>query len=538
MLPLLKPHHQVFVSLISAATLVSAPLLYAPMAMAATWKKVATENQSFSVANSTRVRYGTGSHWIYKTLSGRGYCSNGYFGSDPAYGILKECDMQVASAPAPTPAPTPNAPAAPSPTPAAPSPTPAPATPAPAPAPIPAPTTASAPTGCNETLSPGANVVSAIVAAPAGSTICLGDGSYGSVTVANVTKASDVTIRSASGRAASLSFRINQSNHLRFESLTLTGGEIDTNQNGGTKNVTIRNNTFTGQFVINTGNNADSVIVVDGNTFDGINVCTNCYEGRLQVIANPWSNQPSGVTVSNNHFGNRGESDGIQNGANGVVIGPGNVFDGIQQGSYGRHVDAIQLYGQANTTITGNLFMNGDTYIMAPDGGNNEVITNNVFVGSGSYYWKLQLGSHANDRFLHNTVVGSLGVSIDAKTGAPVSTNAIVQNNLMVGSSFKTTDSGGRAACSGCTFSNNLFSSSGNAIGSSNVVGMPTFVGGTDAKTWEGYRLTSDWAGRHSGPHGEDFGISCADIAETSGRSERAPPPGHRVKIVQSATRC
>ena len=33
------------------------------------------------------------------------------------------------------------------------------------------------------------------------------------------------------------------------------------------------------------------------------------------------------------HFGGGGESDGIQLGAPGVVVGPGNVFDGIVQGS-------------------------------------------------------------------------------------------------------------------------------------------------------------------------------------------------------------
>ena len=364
-----------------------------------------------------------------------------------------------------------------------------------------------APGACTQTLSSGANVASAIGSAAAGSTICLNSGSYGTVSLSNVVKSGDVTVRSVSARGASLALRINQSNHLRFQSLTIAGLEIDTNQQGGTKNITVQGNTFTGQSVLNLGNNGNANILLDGNTFDGISVCSNCYEGRVQIVANPWSNQLSGVTLTNNHFGNGGESDGIQNGANGVTIGPGNVFEGILQGSYGRHVDAIQLYGQSNTTITGNFFRNGDTYIMAPDGGNNEVITNNVFFGSG-YYWKVQLGSHNNDKVMHNTVVGAMGISIDAKTDQAPSTNVIVQNNLMAGSSFKTNDSNGRMACTGCTFSSNLFKSSGDAMGTGNVIGTPTFVGGVTPTTWQGYRLMEGSVGYRVASDGTNIGAN------------------------------
>ena len=119
-------------------------------------------------------------------------------------------------------------------------------------------------------------------------------------------------------------------------------------------------------------------ILLEGNTFDGISVCGNCYEGRVQVVGGSY---PVGVVIRNNHFGGGGESDGIQLGAPGVVVGPGNVFDGIVQGSYGRHVDAVQGYGQSRTTIVGNYFVRGDIYLMFPDGGNGEIIKDNVFDG-------------------------------------------------------------------------------------------------------------------------------------------------------------
>jgi hypothetical protein len=52
---------------------------------------LASENATFSVATTTLVRYGTYRHWIEKTLTGKAICSNAFFGSDPAPGLLKSC---------------------------------------------------------------------------------------------------------------------------------------------------------------------------------------------------------------------------------------------------------------------------------------------------------------------------------------------------------------------------------------------------------------------------------------------------------------
>ena len=51
-----------------------------------TWSKVADEWQTFTVAPSTDVRYGTGKSWVYKQLSGTVSCTNKFFGTDPAPG--------------------------------------------------------------------------------------------------------------------------------------------------------------------------------------------------------------------------------------------------------------------------------------------------------------------------------------------------------------------------------------------------------------------------------------------------------------------
>lgn len=70
-----------------------------PAAFANTsWVRIASESGSFSVASNTKVRYGAGSSWVYKTVSaGTHACSNAFFGTDPAYGVHKECDARTAS---------------------------------------------------------------------------------------------------------------------------------------------------------------------------------------------------------------------------------------------------------------------------------------------------------------------------------------------------------------------------------------------------------------------------------------------------------
>ncbi len=78
------------------------------------WTRIASEGSPFAAAGTLTVRYGTGSAWVQRTVTQNGVCSNGYFGSDPAFGVVKQCEVSAAAAAAPAPvAPTP------SPTPAA-----------------------------------------------------------------------------------------------------------------------------------------------------------------------------------------------------------------------------------------------------------------------------------------------------------------------------------------------------------------------------------------------------------------------------------
>jgi len=376
---------------------------------------------------------------------------------------------------------------------------------------------------CDQTLSSGANVASAISSAAGGTTICLNSGSYGSVNLSNIVKTSDVTVQSASGRTASLSLNINGSNRLKFQNLTISQLDI---AGGATKNITIRDSTFKGQAVLRMSDNSNANILIDGNTFDGISVCSNCYEGRLEVIGN--YSTPVGVTISNNHFGNGGSSDGIQISSYGVVVGPGNVFEGIIQDNSGKHIDALQGYGNSHTTITGNYFINNSTQIMMPDGGDNEVITNNVFISNTSGNFGIALGSHKSPTFTHNTVK-NMTVSMDKKVESSVLTqNGLARDNIMINSSFKTRDSAGNAGCSGCTLDHNLFSSSSIAAGSNNIIGNPTFVGGSNPTTWEGYQLTSSSLGYRAASDGKDMGSTT--IGSGTSTVSLAPPGNLRVE--------
>jgi hypothetical protein len=57
------------------------------------WTPIATEGQQFNVIGTQTVRYGTGSAWLTKTVTNSGECSNAFFGADPAFGIVKRCEV-------------------------------------------------------------------------------------------------------------------------------------------------------------------------------------------------------------------------------------------------------------------------------------------------------------------------------------------------------------------------------------------------------------------------------------------------------------
>jgi Protein of unknown function (DUF1800) len=73
----------------------------------ATWSALAVEGGSFTVTGTQTVRYGAGSAWVEKVVTGSGQCTNAFFGRDPLYGVVKACELQAVDNPPPPPPPPP-----------------------------------------------------------------------------------------------------------------------------------------------------------------------------------------------------------------------------------------------------------------------------------------------------------------------------------------------------------------------------------------------------------------------------------------------
>jgi hypothetical protein len=365
---------------------------------------------------------------------------------------------------------------------------------------------------CTQTVSAGVNLASAISSAAAGTTICLYSGSYGTVSLSNVSKNPRVIVRSVTGQEAT--FRLNTTNGANgftFDSVTLTAW----NSSGSTtQNITVQNTRFTGPADLNMTGAANRNILIDNCTF--IDIRYDGKEGRLSVYQTPIGSQPVGVTITNSLFENTsprvGESDGIQVGARGVVIGPGNIFRGIQQNGFTAHVDAIQGYGQGHTVITGNFFINNEVNIGFYDGGDTETITHNVIVRGPSGI------SHGNNVFLsigpngtvaHNTFK-DISIGHGAKAGDRANSNMLVQDNIFVNADLYTYTGGNNGSCNGCIYTNNLFDASSTQWGTNRILGSPTFVGGSSPITMQGYQLTSTSLGFRAAisPSGADIGTN------------------------------
>lgn len=63
------------------------------MAQAQSWSNIATEGQAFQVSGTQTVRYGTASAWVRKKVKTNGQCTTQFFGSDPAPGVRKRCQL-------------------------------------------------------------------------------------------------------------------------------------------------------------------------------------------------------------------------------------------------------------------------------------------------------------------------------------------------------------------------------------------------------------------------------------------------------------
>ena len=387
---------------------------------------------------------------------------------------------------------------------------------------------------CDQTLNPGANVASVVAAAAAGSTICLNSGHYETIQFISFTKSPRVTVRSVTPLGATMFLRIYSNvNGLTVDGINFTGGltigAAGSSDGADNRNITVQNSALgTQQLFLSTAGFNNNNLLFDHNTFGQFNAMGG-FEGRFQITG--LAATPSGVTVTNNTFGPGGCSDGLNVGSRGVVIGPGNTFidvtpslicDAIYGGrANSPHIDAIQGYGQRQTTITGNYFSGNHIDVGIYDGGENEVITNNVFINSGE---GSSCGDCAGSTWTHNTVTrGMWGINGKTLSGS----NALVRDNIFLGSSGFTFNQNGTLGCtSNCIATHNLFKSSGS--GTNNLIGTPTFTGGASPATWAGWQLATGSLGMKAGTDGQDMGTTYYGSVTNA----TAPPAPQKMKVL------
>ena len=286
---------------------------------------------------------------------------------------------------------------------------------------------------------------SAFASAGAGDTIFLAAGDYG--TFGGGTKPGEVIIRPEPEATATMQLNFNPAANLTFDGLRFGDIEI---WNENSRNITVRNSTITGQTVFRTGYLRNANILFDRNVHPAWDKCDGCGEGRVWLPQK--RAEPSGITIENSRFGPGGDSDGIQNGSNGTRI-LNNEFVGIKQIDGGRaHADSIQLYGSSNTVIRGNYFHDDDVHIMAPDGGQGEIIEDNVFDGAG-YVPSVQLGSHTGTVFAHTPPATSPCTWIPRAASPPAATASCATTSWSTRASTSTTARAARAAPSPTTSS-------------------------------------------------------------------------------------
>lgn len=72
------------------------------------WKACAPEGGTCTLKDPANVRYGAGSTWVERQVTGAIACTNAAFGRDPAPNVVKACETTgTVAAPAPVPTPSP-----------------------------------------------------------------------------------------------------------------------------------------------------------------------------------------------------------------------------------------------------------------------------------------------------------------------------------------------------------------------------------------------------------------------------------------------
>jgi len=345
-----------------------------------------------------------------------------------------------------------------------------------------------------------------------GQTICLASGNYGTFT--GGVKSSMTTIKPEHGATVKMALRFDPAANITVDGVkggidpaTGLGAYLSESQ---THDITVRDSVFDDAQVVIRSDSLppDANILFDHNVHSNWVKCSNCYEGRVEVVGGH-AGGSNGITIQNSEF-HGGNSDGIQNSSNGTRI-LNNEFHDIDQidGPSGVHADSIQLYGSSNTVIRGNYVHDVSIGIMAADGADRETIENNVFKVTGSPY-ALNILSDRGSVIRHNTVWSggtcAWGIAcgvlyLGNKSGDPVSTGTNITDNIL-------TDV---CVCSGSAPQNqtedyNLVAQGGS--GAHDIHGSPTYAGSASPNMLAGFALTAMSLGYAAADDGSDMGAA------------------------------
>jgi hypothetical protein len=307
-----------------------------------------------------------------------------------------------------------------------------------------------------------------------------------------------VTVRGPVRGTATMAVTLTGRQNLVLDHLRIREAFLD-----GARDVTIRRSSFTGMARVDATERRAGILLT-GNTFGPVDPCAECFEGRLTIKGDDRPDGvPVGVTIRDNRFGPGGTADGIQviGTPYGVRIGPGNRFTGLAQSSApgAVHTDPIQLYGSSHTVITGNWLHGNATGIMAPDGTDHDVITNNVIATTG-YDWPIVLGGADGTVVQHNTLPGDGAIEVGKDNRGRPSRGVVVRDN--VAHAVEDSEGGpGQVAVQ----DHNLLASGHR--GPADHRGRPRFSGGREPRNYAGFALARSSPGRAGASDGRDVGI-------------------------------
>jgi hypothetical protein len=359
------------------------------------------------------------------------------------------------------------------------------------------------PQNCSTTFTPSTWSASAVKAAGSGGqTLCLSTGSYSDIELVGYHPSRNVSIEPVTGQSIALG------------RVTLTGVSNLSITGFGPPNGSSSSDGMLAQGEYS-GPNYDIVFSYNAMSSDGVDITQNAMSNaniqithnrfvgfgsagesdRLDIDTRSASNCPNGVVVSYNLISG-GQSDGIDltDGTCGTQI-LHNEISGINQGNCGGiHCDAIQDDGGGmRTVISGNYFHGNSDGILQDDGNTGpDIITNNVF--DNPTYRCIEGMYGDGSIFAHNTFDCEVNIGVD-HNGEPT-TNVTMTNNVFGPSKNAQLSYAPSASSFGSfkTLDYNLHASgaySGPGNGPHDIIGSPTYVGGSEPSTYAGWALSA-----------------------------------------------